>query len=319
MANIFDNVHSDSIGTKLPQEVSRDVVVQAVAASTLLPMVDVRQINGDSAKFTRVFTNDTLGLEHIAAECTAAANDKRINGTPTVVNTEQYKCRFQWSYESIENLIVESRLGQSNNDVTASGLQDISWQGRATEMFFKMMTDQLRRDLEVLGTQADVAAATSPLNSQDGWYKLAAANQLLDVASAPLDENVVKNALDLLPSYVSNIQDYVMMVPRSNFYNFAASLGGRQTALGDRLIIDGVRSNIEAMPIFGVPVIVNHSLPANSALLVPRGNLGMAISRDWLLESEKDIDLGCIKAVASIRVGFFTHNAELNIALENLA
>lgn len=181
-------------------------------------------------------------------------------------------------------------------DITLTFLEDNVEKRDAEAAIARLLATAFGNDLDDLAWNGDEGETEDDfLAINDGWLALAAADS--DVNDLDLSDEglglddgttareVLGLALRQMPQRFKGRTDHVFFVPVAFAERYAEETAGRQTGLGDQVLLGG----FPALRYFGIPVVPEPHLSGDSGdklLLSPSGNLFFGVQRQLTVDGQ---------------------------------
>lgn len=201
-------------------------------------------------------------------------------------------------------------------DITFQFLEDNIEKDNAEDHVARLMAGTFSNDLEDLGINgntADAGVDAAFLTIANGWLKILGADPAVNKYdtnnSTDYAGTVFKGMLKALPDrWKRNPRGLVYLTAPSVEEEYRLSLASRQTALGDRQLIDGSAVTYAGIPVKSVPFL----LPGQH-LLTKTENLVFAIKRAIRIGRQVQERSRLIEYTMTARVGYEIINPELAV------
>jgi hypothetical protein len=224
------------------------------------------------------------GDDHTARYATATKPDL----SQVELNTKEVIAEVHIPYE-----VLEDNIEGGNPSVAMQ-----AGAGGLHQTIVDLIGARAALDLEELGIQGDTSSGDAYLAMQNGFLKLATANNV--AAGGPISKDVIKAGINTMPTrYLRNRAQLVNFVSVQNETEMRDVYGSRQTALGDAQLQGNLPLYMHGTPIQGVAL-----MPQANGLFTNPLNLIFGIQRNISIEYDKDIRARVFIIVLTARIAF---------------
>jgi hypothetical protein len=247
---------------------------------------------------TRILRKAASGVALTNASTTGLGGRAKPTTEQITLTTQEVIAQVNLPYEVLEDNIerAESATNSPANSPWASGLQ---------ETLVTLIAERAALDMEELcllgdtaytnGADADDAAYLSMF---DGWLKLAASGNVVNVANATVTKEMFKAGMKSMPvQYLRNLNALKHFLSVYQVTEYRDTLANRVGAVGDA----SVQGQVSPSP-FGVPLEAAQLMPETTGLFTNPLNLIFGIQRQVSLEFDKDITTRTYMVVLTARV-----------------
>lgn len=200
---------------------------------------------------------------------------------------------------------LTSVLVKGQIDLDDETLEDNIEQGTLRQTIIALMTEQIALDLDELAIQGDTASADPFLALYDGCLKSTTTN-IVDAGITKLTDTHMKSALKTIPSAAlrnkNNMKLFTSVDAEIDYRDYKASRG---TPLGDMYSEEWKPvqySGVKVMPVPLFPENLGVGTNETEGILCDPKNWANGIWRRIRIESQRSIEDGVLKIVATLRV-----------------
>lgn len=290
-------------GGQLPPFVASNFIRRLIKTPTILAQARVVEMPSGQYKIPRIqFASRILRK---ATQSVALTETQRSKPTTSEIelNAQEVMAEVRIPYDVMEEAVEQANLNltdaqrQANNgNVPVDGIRDT---------IVELIAERAAVDLEELGLLADTDYTNGGdqddedyLSMFDGYIKRADSDGNVVTHNAAIGLDMFKAGMKALPDpYHRNKVALRHFVSVDQEINYRATLGSRETGLGDAII-----NGNQAVMAYGVPVEAVHLMPDTVALTTHPKNLVYGIRRKVNLEFDKDISTRVYKIVLTARV-----------------
>lgn len=290
-------------GGQLPTLVASNFIRRLIKTPTILAQARVIEMPSGSWKAPRIqFANRILRKATQGVALTQAQRSSPVT-TEIALNAKEVIAEVQIPYDVMEEAVEQSNLNltaaqqQGNNaNVPTGGIRDT---------IVELIAERAAVDLEELGLLGDTTYTSGNADDQaylsmfDGFLKRANRDgNVVDNGGASVGLDMFKTGMKALPDpYHRNKVQMRNYLSVDQEINYRASLGTRETGLGD----DIINSNRDLVA-YGVPVESVMLMPDTVGLLTHPKNLIFGIRRKVNLEFDKLIQSRVYIIVLTARI-----------------
>ena len=257
-----------------------------IQESVVLGMANVRPMKSKSVEIDKIrFGNRVL---RAGAEATALASGDRVK--PDLSKTE-----------------LSAKLFKAQVDLNDEVLEDNIEQGSLRQTVMELLGEAISRDMDEILVQGDTGSGDTFLASFDGMLAAATSN-VVDGGTNAIGIDDLKAAIKAMPDeFVRNKRRLRFLTSIDAETDLRDAYLNRATVAGDRFLQEDAPILYSGVPVMDVPLFPENlgvgTNETNVLLLDPK-NILVGIWRKLLVETDKDIESGVLKIVASLRFDF---------------
>lgn len=202
---------------------------------------------------------------------------------------------------------LDSKLFRGQVNLSNEVLEDNIEQGSFRQTVMELMGEAISRDIDEIGVQGDTASADPFLAQFDGMLAAATSN-VVGGGGNPIGSDDLKAAIKAMPAeFIRNKRKLRFFTSVDAETDYRDTLSARDTVAGDRFLQEDTPIMYSGIPLIDVPLFPEDlgggSNETNIILTDPK-NLMFGIWRKITMETDKDIESGVLKIVASLRMDF---------------
>ena len=202
---------------------------------------------------------------------------------------------------------LDAKLMRAQVNLNDEVLEDNIEQGSLRQTVMELMGEAISRDLDELTVQGDTTSADPFLAQFDGLLAAATSNVVLG-GSLPISTAMLKNAIKAMPSeFIRNKRRLRFLTSIDAETDLRDLYSNRATVAGDRFLQEEAPILYSGVPVEPVPLFPENlgaGTNETNVLLIDPKNIMIGIWRRIRMETDKDIESGVLKIVASLRMDF---------------
>lgn len=307
-------------GGLLPPSVASNFIRRLIKTPTILAQARVVEMPSGQYKIPRIQFESRILRKGVQSVALTQAQRSKPTTSEIDLNAKEVIGSVFIPYDVMEESVEQAQLNlteaqrQANNgNVPSGGIRDT---------IVELIAERAAVDLEELGLLGDTAYTNGSdaddqdyLSMFDGFIKKADSLGNVVDHGAPIGLDMFKAGLKALPEpYHRNKVAMRHFVSVDQEINYRASLGNRETGLGDGLI-----TGTQAVYAYGVPVETVHLMPESKGLLTHPKNLIYGIRRKVNLEFDKNIHTRTYEIVLTARVDVELEEERAIVEYKNIA
>ncbi len=268
------------------QKFMRLMIKQAV----ILPMATVVPMRAPKQLIEKIRFGSRILRAGVEAQALAEADRVKPDLAKVELDAKLFKAQVNLDNETLEDNIERGDLRQTIMD---------------------MLGEAIARDMDEVIINGDTTSGDLFLAQFNGMLAAATSHvydATLQTASKPVWKAMLRT---MPPEYLRAFNALRFLTSVNAEIDYRDSLADRGTVLGDRALMEELPVSYSSVPVLRVPMFPeNLGIGANctNAVLTDPKNLTVGIWRDIRIETDKDIERGVLKVVASLRFDFkFTH------------
>lgn len=199
---------------------------------------------------------------------------------------------------------LDAKFFKAQCDLCDEVLEDNIERDRLRNTIMQLMTEAIGRDMDEIIVQGDTASSDPFLAQFDGVLKQATSN-IVNNAGASLTKTTFRDMLKAMPSEFLRRKDRMAFLTSVDAkIDYIDTLADRATLVGDRFLERDANPLYAGVPLMDVPLFPENlgpSMDQTCALLLDPKNIHVGIWRSIRIETDKDIEKGVLKIVASMR------------------
>ncbi len=210
----------------------------------------------------------------------------------------------QRSAADMSSVELDAKLFKGEVRLNDEVLDDNIERGDLRQTILQLMAEAVARDMEELIINGDTASPDPYLAMLDGILKQAQSH-VVDVAGAPLTQDVLLDLLTTIPS--EQLRDKKAMRLLTSVeaeLRYRNRLANRNTVAGDKFLEEDTPVVYSGVPVASIPLFPENLGPAGTdtnVLLVNPKNVHVGIWRQIKIETARDISEGVVKTVVTVR------------------
>lgn len=202
---------------------------------------------------------------------------------------------------------LDAKLMKGQIDLNDEVLEDNIEQGTLRQTVMELMGEAISRDLDEILVNGDTGSADPFLALFDGMLAAATSNVVLGGVN-PIGTDDLKAMIKAMPTeFIRNKKRLRFLTSIDAETDLRDSYSNRATVAGDRFLQEDAPIMYSGIPIESVPLFPENlgvgTNETNIVLLDPK-NLMVGVWRRIRVETDKDIEAGVLKIVASLRMDF---------------
>jgi HK97 family phage major capsid protein len=202
---------------------------------------------------------------------------------------------------------LDAKLFKAQVNLNDEVLEDNIEQGSLRQTVMELMGEAISRDMDEVMVNGDTGSGDAFLAQFDGLLA-AATSHVVPFGVAPIDSTALKAAIKAMPSeYIRNKKNLRMLTSIDAETDLRDTYSQRDTVAGDRFLQEEAPIMYSGIPIASVPMFPENlgagTNETNLLLLDPK-NIMVGVWRKIRMETDKDIEAGVLKIVASLRFDF---------------
>lgn len=202
---------------------------------------------------------------------------------------------------------LDSKLFRGQVNLSNEVLEDNIEQGSFRQTVMELMGEAISRDIDEIGVQGDTASADPFLAQFDGMLAAATSN-VVGGGGNPIGSDDLKAAIKAMPAeFIRNKRKLRFFTSVDAETDYRDTLSARDTVAGDRFLQEDTPIMYSGIPLIDVPLFPEDLGGGNNEtniILTDPKNLMFGIWRKITMETDKDIESGVLKIVASLRMDF---------------
>lgn len=202
---------------------------------------------------------------------------------------------------------LDSKLFRGQVNLSNEVLEDNIEQGSFRQTVMELMGEAISRDIDEIGVQGDTASGDSFLAQFDGMLAAATSN-VVGGGGNPIGSDDLKAAIKAMPAeFIRNKRKLRFFTSVDAETDYRDTLSARDTVAGDRFLQEDTPIMYSGIPLIDVPLFPEDLGGGNNEtniILTDPKNLMFGIWRKITMETDKDIESGVLKIVASLRMDF---------------
>lgn len=202
---------------------------------------------------------------------------------------------------------LDSKLFRGQVNLSNEVLEDNIEQGSFRQTVMELMGEAISRDIDEIGVQGDTASADPFLAQFDGMLAAATSNAV-GGGGNPIGSDDLKAAIKAMPAeFIRNKRKLRFFTSVDAETDYRDTLSARDTVAGDRFLQEDTPIMYSGIPLIDVPLFPEDLGGGNNEtniILTDPKNLMFGIWRKITMETDKDIESGVLKIVASLRMDF---------------
>lgn len=306
-------------GLMLPEQ-GAAFIRKLIKEPTLIKQARVIEMTAPQRKInkigfgTRILRKATQGVALGTPSGTGLGGRAKPTTEQITLTVQEVIAQVNLPYDVLEDNIERAMVADnaSHNTPWSSGLQ---------ETLVTLIAERAALDLEELCLLGDTAYTNGGdsddqdyLSMFDGWLKLAAGGNVVNVAGATISKEMFKAGLKAMPvQYLRNLNALKHFVSVNQETEYRDTQASRIGALGDA----SLQGN-DAMRAFGVKIEAAQLMPEASGLFVNPMNLIFGIQRQVSLEFDKDITARVYTVVLTAKVAVQVEEVAATVKFTNI-
>lgn len=211
------------------------------------------------------------------------------------------------SKPDLSKVELDAKLFKAQVDLTDEVLEDNIEQGSLRQTCMELMGEAIARDADEVLVQGDTTSGETFLAQFDGMLKSATSNQV-DGGTAAIATSMLKGAIKAMPKeFIRNKKKLRFLTSVDAEVDLRDTYSDRETVAGDKWLTDEAPVMYSGIPLLDVPLFPENlgagSNETNIILTDPK-NLMVGIWRRIRMETDRDIEAGVLKIVATMRMDF---------------
>jgi HK97 family phage major capsid protein len=186
-------------------------------------------------------------------------------------------------------------------------LEDNIEQGSLRQTIMELMGEAISRDMDEILVQGDTGSSDNFLKQFDGML-VAATSNVVDGGTNTIGTDDLKGAIKEMPSeFIRNKRLLRFLTSVDAEVDLRDSYSDRETVAGDRFLQDDAPIMYSGIPVMDVPLFPENlgtGTNETNVILIDPKNIMVGIWRRIKMETDKDIEAGVLKIVASLRFDF---------------
>lgn len=202
---------------------------------------------------------------------------------------------------------LDAKLFRAQVNLNDEVLEDNIEQGSLRQTVMELMGEAIARDMDELIVQGDTTSADPYLASFDGMLAAATTHVVLGGVN-PIGTDDLKAAIKAMPTeFIRNKRRLRFLTSVDAETDLRDTYSTRDTTAGDRFLLDDAPVMYSGIPIMDVPLFPEDLGGGNNEtniVLIDPKNVMVGVWRRIRMETDKDIESGVLKIVASLRWDF---------------
>lgn len=210
------------------------------------------------------------------------------------------------SKPDLSKVELSAKLMKAQVNLNDETLEDNIEQGSLRQTVMELMGEAIARDLDELLVNGDDTSTDPFLALFDGML-VAASTNVVNGGSNAIASDDLKAAIKAMPTeYIRNKKRLRFLTSVDAETDLRDTYAQRDTVGGDRFLQEDTPIMYSGIPIESVPLFPETQGPGTetSLLLLDPKNILVGIWRKIRMETDKDIESGVLKIVASLRADF---------------
>lgn len=273
-------------GGELVPEQAKKFIRLLIKESVILPMATVRPMKSKKQLIEKVRFNSRILRAGSEAVPLASADRVKPDTSKVELDTKLFRGQVNLSNEVMEDNIE---------------------QGSFRQTVIELMGEAISRDIDEIGVQGDTASADPFLAQFDGMLAAATSN-VVDGGNNALASDDLKAAIKAMPTeFIRNKRRLRFLTSVDAETDYRDTLSTRDTVAGDKFLLEDAPIMYSGIPLMDVPLFPEDLGGGNdqtNVILTDPKNLLFGFWRKITIETDKDIEAGVLKIVASLRTDF---------------
>lgn len=199
---------------------------------------------------------------------------------------------------------LDAKLFKAQCNLCDEVLEDNIERDRLRQTIMQLMTEAIGRDMDEIIVQGDTASSDPYLAQFDGILKQATSN-IVNNGGAALTKTTFRDMLKAMPSEFLRRKDRMAFLTSVDAkIDYIDTLADRATLVGDRFLERDANPLYAGVPVMDVPLFPENlgvGSDETCALLLDPKNINVGVYRSIRIETDKDIEKGVLKVVATMR------------------
>lgn len=211
------------------------------------------------------------------------------------------------SKPDLSKVELDSKLMRAQVNLSDEVLEDNIEQGSLRQTIMELMGEAISRDIDEVLVQGDVTSTDAFLAQFDGLLAAATSNVVAGGGN-PLNSDDLKAMIKAMPTeFIRSKKRLRFLTSVDAETDYRDTLSARATVAGDKFLQTDAPIMYSGVPLMDVPMFPEDlgggSNETNILLLDPK-NIMIGFWRKIRMETDKDIEAGVLKIVASMRFDF---------------
>lgn len=211
------------------------------------------------------------------------------------------------SKPDLSKVELDAKMFRAQVNLNDEVLEDNIEQGSLRQTVMELMGEAISRDMDEIVVNGDVSSADPFLAQFDGMLA-AATTHSVGGGSNAIGSDDLKAAIKAMPTqYIRNKKNLRFLTSVDAETDYRDLLSQRATVAGDKFLLEDAPVMYSGIPIMDVPMFPENlgggNNQTNIVLLDPK-NIMIGFWRKVRMETDKDIEAGILKIVASMRFDF---------------
>jgi len=201
---------------------------------------------------------------------------------------------------------LDAKLFRAQVNLNDEVLEDNIEQGSLRQTVMELMGEAISRDVDEVVVNGDTTSGDAFLAQFDGLLAGATSNVVAGGGN-PLGSDDLKGAIKAMPTeYIRNKKLLRFLTSVDAEVDYRDTLSTRATAVGDKFLQEDAPIMYSGIPLMDVPLFPEDLGGGNetNVLLLDPKNIMVGFWRKVRMETDKDIEAGVLKIVASMRFDF---------------
>lgn len=270
-------------GGLLQPEQANQFIRILIKEAMLMRMSTVKPMKSHKAQMDRIRMGERVLRAGESGAALATADRYEPEFGQTELDAKLFKAQINLSDEVLEDNIEQDRLRQT---------------------IMQLMTEAIGRDMDDMIVNGDTASTDAFYAQFDGILKQATSN-VVDNGSTALAKTTFRNMLKAMPSeFLRRKERMTFLTSVDAKIDYSDTLADRATLVGDRFLEQSANPlyggvSIQDVPNF--PEDLGGSSNETAVLLLDPKNINVGVWRSIRVETDKDIERGILKIVATMR------------------
>ncbi len=211
------------------------------------------------------------------------------------------------SKPDLSKVELDAKLMRAQVNLNDEVLEDSIEQGSLRQTVMELMGEAISRDIDEIVVNGDTSSGDAFLAQFDGMLAAATSNVVAGGGN-PLNSDDLKGAIKAMPTeFIRNKKRLRFLTSVDAETDYRDTLSARETVAGDKFLQEDAPIMYSGIPVMDVPLFPEDLGGGNNetnVIMIDPKNIMIGFWRKIRMETDKDIEAGVLKIVASMRFDF---------------